>query len=373
VVRGIEAAAGLRVLDVGSLPLPRPVGDGTPVDLRIDPRGERLLLVFEDEIAWRRLDGRPADLASPGWRRERPRLPPGAVIRRVDWAAGRIWITTDHGIVEAESLEGPFRRTASPVGTTDCVEVRDAPPGGVLALCGAGIFALSSVAEASTAEALVAAEGPSRASGVGPRLAPDPPLEEIRRRALLRAGLTARRSHALWAGLRRRALWPELGLRFDADFDSGWQHDRDQSFVSGDTRRLTDRRRDGGQSFGAAIQLDWDLGGVVYPEDSVDLSRELRQVVSLRDDVADEINQLYFERQAIRERLADPAAASSAETRQLFWRAHELDAGLDAWTGGWISQWRAHGAPTPDAAAGDDRAWTPDHPGPKPNGKERRE
>ena len=38
--------------------------------------------------------------------------------------------------------------------------------------------------------------------------------------------------------------------------------------------------------------LDWDLGNLAYPDDSVDLSRELRQVTSLRDDVSDEIHQL---------------------------------------------------------------------------------
>jgi hypothetical protein len=67
--------------------------------------------------------------------------------------------------------------------------------------------------------------------------------------------------------------------------------------------------------------------------------------VSLRDDVADEINQLYFERQSIRKRLSEsPLATGSVEVGEvvrLHWRAQELDAGLDAWTGGWISRWRA--------------------------------
>jgi hypothetical protein len=92
------------------------------------------------------------------------------------------------------------------------------------------------------------------------------------------------------------------------------------------------------------IEFDWDLGGIVYPLESVDLSRELRQVVSLRDDVSDEINQLYFERQTIREKLSARSPTASpiedAEAVRLHWRAQELDAGLDAWTGGWISLWR---------------------------------
>jgi predicted transcriptional regulator len=158
----------------------------------------------------------------------------------------------------------------------------------------------------------------------------------------------------MWDRLRQRAYWPEVGLRFDAEFDSDDQRDDDQAFLSGDTRRLFDHRRDEGRSYQATIELDWDLGGVVYPLESVDLSRELRQVVSLRDDVADEINQLYFERQSIREKLSEQALAGGSveagEVARLHWRAQELDAGLDAWTGGWISRWRALQSDSADLA-----------------------
>ena len=206
-------------------------------------------------------------------------------------------------------------------------------PDRALALCRSGLFVLES-RETST-NAIALAEAPI------PALSVDPPLTEIRRRALIRAGLTARTTQSLWDRLRRRAFWPEVALRFDASFDYDDSRDSDQAFVSGDTRHLRDRASDEGREYSAAIAFDWDLGGVVYPLESVDLSRELRQVVSLRDDVADEINQLYFERQAIRERLESADGVSPSENAQLRWRARELDAGLDSWTGGWISRWRA--------------------------------
>jgi hypothetical protein len=179
-------------------------------------------------------------------------------------------------------------------------------------------------------------------------LPPDPPLAEIRRRALVRAGLTARRSQGMWDRLRRRAFWPEVELRFDADFENDSQRDSDQAFLSGDMRHLRDHSRDEGRRFQAGIEFEWDLGGVVYPLESVDLSRELRQIVSLRDDVADEINQLYFERQTIREELATSGSTATSDLSRLHWRAQELDAGLDAWTGGWISHWRALRSVYPD-------------------------
>ena len=88
---------------------------------------------------------------------------------------------------------------------------------------------------------------------------PDPPVAEIRRRALARAGLRAERGDRLWDGLRRRAFWPELALRFGAEVDRDRSRDRDQSFVSGETRRLYDRARDEGEAYDARLELDNDV------------------------------------------------------------------------------------------------------------------
>jgi len=346
-VRGLEASSGMRVTDVQSLPLPRPGSGEEVVDLVIDPSGRRLFFVYRDAIAWRSIEDPSFTAGSTGWKIERPALPPGAVIRRLGWAQGRIWIATDSGLLESHTLEGPFQRASSPVGTTECFDIQSRPRGRALVLCRAGLFALDLRDTGGSNVLAVSLPAPA------PGLPADPPLEEIRRRALVRAGLTARRSQGMWEGLRRRAYWPELGLSFDADFDYDDQRDDDQSFLSGDTRRLFDHTRDEGRSYRVGIELDWDLGGTVYPLESVDLSRELRQVVSLRDDVADEINQLYFERQTIREKLSESTAAlgsiEAGEAARLRWRAKELDAGLDAWTGGWITRWRLLQAEIPDS------------------------
>lgn len=343
VVRGLESASGMRVTGGGVLPIALPLTDDgdeqAVVDLVIDPDGRRLHLVFEDAIAWRPIEREASAVAMSGWRFERPILPPGASIRALAWASGRVWLATDHGLLSGDSIEGPFRRAASPVGTTSCVEIQPRDLEQALALCRTGLFALST--GSSEGSMAFEAVGSAVRDPSGIRLLPDPPLAEIRQRALLRSGLTAGRAHRMWDRLRRRAYWPDLKLRFDVDLDYDRESDADEAFISGDTRRLFDRTRDEGRHYQAGIEFDWDLGGLVYPLETVDLSRELRQVVSLRDDVADEINQLYFERQAIRESLASSRSTDSNEIVRLTWRARELDAGLDAWTGGWISRWRA--------------------------------
>ena len=365
-VRGMPTPSGLRVIEARRMPLPGALGERVPADLAIGPLGEHLHLVFEDSVASRALTGGSDDDLAAGWQTLRPVLPPGAVIHRLGWAGRRVFLATDHGLLEGAALAGPFARVASSAGASDCVDVKAARAYSVLALCRQGLFALAAI-EGTSARAVMGTPLSATPRPSSTLLPPDPPVQEIRRRALERSGLDVLRDRRLRKGLWRRAFWPEVELRFGADFDQDRSRDADQSFLSGDTRHLLDRTRDDGRRLSATVVLDWELGGIAYPEEAVDLSRELRQVVSLRDDVIDEINQLYFERQSIRDRLATPGAiAAVAEADRLRWRAREIDAGLDAWTGGWISSWRA----TRDArqhvrqddSEGPDREERPDHP-----------
>ena len=84
--------------------------------------------------------------------------------------------------------------------------------------------------------------------------------------------------------------------------------------------------------------MTWNLGDVAYQPESIDISREAREVIELRDDVLDEITQLYFERRAVLAALHAPVAMPHAESLRLRLRAAELAAGIDAWTGGWFSR-----------------------------------
>ncbi|MFP6655637.1 MAG: hypothetical protein VCB25_08415 [Myxococcota bacterium] len=346
VIRASAFDRGGRVTQfrISSVSLPRSgLGEGEAiVDLLIDPAGKRLLFVSEGSIAWRSLeDESSASTASvfSRWRFVRPTLPPGASIRGLGWATGRVWIATNHGLLAGDTIDGPFRRAASPVGTTSCVDVQAGARDQVFALCRSGLFALSKflAPDFSGTGEIATISGTSSLI----RLLPDPPLPEIRRRALRRAGLTVRRAQRMWNRLGRRAYWPDLELRFDLEFDFDREREFDQAFISGERRDLFDRTFETGRSYSAVIELDWELGEIVYPLETIDLSRELRQLVTLRDDVSDEINQLYFERQAIREKLAAFGRTDLKESIRLSWRAREIDAGLDAWTGGWISHWRS--------------------------------
>jgi hypothetical protein len=139
-----------------------------------------------------------------------------------------------------------------------------------------------------------------------------------------------------------------VGLRFGTDRRTARRWDNDQSFISGDTRHLRDEDGDRSLDLDASINFAWDFGDTAYDPEYVDLSRESRLVIALRDDVLDEVNQLYFERLGLLRQLARPpdelpptagAGEGAAPDRlRLELRVGELTAGLDAWTGGWFSR-----------------------------------
>jgi hypothetical protein len=136
--------------------------------------------------------------------------------------------------------------------------------------------------------------------------------------------------------LARRGFLPEVDLDLAYGGDRLRHRAYDESFTSGAVRQLHDRDRTRIRDFAADLTLSWDLGNVVYDRDRVDVSKETRELIELRDDVLDEVNHLYFERERVLLDLA--ASASPADAARLRLRAEELAAGLDAWSGGWFSQ-----------------------------------
>jgi hypothetical protein len=175
------------------------------------------------------------------------------------------------------------------------------------------------------------------ASGL-PAAPADPPIERVHREALHYLGLAPSRMEALRRGAQQRAWWPVVVVRATAQWDDSWSTDFDQAFLSGSTRHLTDRGRDRGDDFDVSLSLSWDLGGIAYEPESIDVSRETREVIELRDDLLDEINQLYFERRRVLAELGALDEPPTPEQRRLLLRADELAAGIDAWTGGWFSR-----------------------------------
>jgi hypothetical protein len=174
-------------------------------------------------------------------------------------------------------------------------------------------------------------------------LSGEPSIQSVHRAAIAYLELHRGRFEPMRRRVNRRGWLPILTLRGDHDTGEGWNTDYDQAYLSGDTRFLVDRDFDRSRDWGVALTLTWDLADLAYHPEEIDVSREARELLELRDDVLDEITQLYFERRRVLAELA--ALADPAAQARLRLRADELAAGIDAWTGGWFSRNAAAPAP----------------------------
>lgn len=266
----------------------------------------------------------PGGERSARWEVVYPVLPPEAQITDVEVVQGRVWLATTGGLLQGARLAGPHRRASSPAGSRALTAVA----------CAGDVVFAASTSQLLAGEVL---RWPSAVRVSETRMPRDPELARVHTRALTLLRLEPQRSDALWRGLARRGWWPTLSLQGGADYNSGRTRDYDENFSYGQINRLNDRNIERSTDYDAGILLSWDLGELAYSNDAVDLSREIRQVIGLRDNVLDEINQLYFDRQRALRALAGFADWSDPEAAALRLRALELAAGLDAWTGGWFS------------------------------------
>ena len=299
-----------------------PQGEG-PVDLAVDAAGD-LFVVMHRSLAVRSARGE--------WRVERLVLPPGAVPLRIAAETGRLWLATDAGLLFATGPAGPWQRAGAPAGNAV-----------VAALAGARDRLVVATAQGllQRAPAAPVAAAAPKPTGTGRS---DPPISAVQKRALSYVSLDPRRMRDLWDAAGRRAWAPDVFVRGDYGEDYDRSRSYDEAFISGDTHSLFDRDRQRGDGYSVSLGFSWDLGDAVFNLDRIDVSREARLVIQLRDDVLDEVNQLYFERQRVLASLDAPPADEPVDLLRL--RAAELASGLDAWTGGWFGEQIASDGPS---------------------------
>ena len=87
-----------------------------------------------------------------------------------------------------------------------------------------------------------------------------------------------------------------------------------------------------------AVTVSWDLGDLIWNDDQTSIDARSRLLVQLRDDILDEITQLYFERRRLQiELLTDPPKTLQNKLEKEL-KLQKLTAGIDALTGGWFSK-----------------------------------
>ncbi len=86
------------------------------------------------------------------------------------------------------------------------------------------------------------------------------------------------------------------------------------------------------------LALRWDLGDFLYNREQLRISTEARRLVELRQDVVEQVTLYYFDRRTARiDMILNPPADPYSRVEMLL-QIQQLDASLDAMTGGYFTQ-----------------------------------
>ncbi|MFV1979490.1 MAG: hypothetical protein ACC649_09080, partial [Myxococcota bacterium] len=319
-------------------------GQRPPVDIALDVGDTAIAVIFESELVVR-------ETGAADWKQLRPTLPPGASALRLAAALDRYWLATDRGLLVAANLRGPWRRAQANSGS-DAIFDLEPGEGALFAAtdnglavaqlasdlsAAAGSAQLTSDFSIAAAISPFASEPPVAAEVPQPVIDPsEPDVHSVHRAAVRYLSLDPSRLAALRRGVSRRGWLPILSFRATRDNDRRRRSDYDEAFISGEMRRLNDRDYDRNRELELQLIVSWDFGDIAYHPESIDVSLEAREIIELRDDVLDEITQLYFERRRVLAAFAvQPDSPGASELRL---RAAQLAAGIDAWTGGWYGR-----------------------------------
>jgi hypothetical protein len=295
-------------------------GKGGPVDVVLGLSGADVVLVYPSALALRDAQG--------AWSAVQLDLPPGAEVVRLASGAGKLSLATLRGLLVADALEGPWGRAGPPAGSA-AVRALAGDSGVLFAAADTGLLA-GAAPQASAASAVLQA----------PRLVlpEEPGIERVHQAALAYLRLGPNWMDKLKQGAARRGLLPVVVLHGALAHDTTRATTWDEAVTSGSLWSLVDRDYDRAEDYDVGLTFSWDLGDLAYNPEEIDVSREAREVIELRDDVLDEITQLYFERRRVLAQLAQLPDPGEAERLRLRLRADELAAGIDAWTGGWFGR-----------------------------------
>lgn len=160
----------------------------------------------------------------------------------------------------------------------------------------------------------------------------DPPVAEVQRAALEYFRVTQSDLSGYRAAARLKGLFPALSGGYDQGQSALTKLSTDQakwpSPFDARNPQVTDQDDGLSRSFGAT--LSWDLGTLVFNSDELDAYG----LVGIHEDVVKEVTRLYYTRQHNLLVLALDAPTDVRARAALVLRTRELEAMLDAMTGG---------------------------------------
>jgi hypothetical protein len=166
----------------------------------------------------------------------------------------------------------------------------------------------------------------------------DPPVAFLRGAATALALAEPDRARSMLGRARWAALLPELRVRLDRRYSRTESLDLGQSAAD---PLATPVGVDSINDMRYEWRATWDLGRIVFNPDEVGASTHALRMAEVRRELETVVIRLYFERRRLKAEALATDASDGAPGVRVEIRIQELEAELDALTGGAFSRWRA--------------------------------
>ena len=174
----------------------------------------------------------------------------------------------------------------------------------------------------------------------------DPPIAFLRAAAIALALAEPDRARAMVSRARWAALLPELRVRLDRRLSRTESLDLGRSPVD---PLATPVGVDSINDMRYEWRATWDLGRIVFNPDEVGASSHALRMAEVRREVETVVIRLYFERRRLKAEALASDASDVGPGLHAEIRIQELEAELDALTGGAFSRWGSSRAGEPTA------------------------
>ncbi len=164
----------------------------------------------------------------------------------------------------------------------------------------------------------------------------EPSILDLQREAMEYANVSPEKIRDWKERLHRRALLPKF--KVDVDLDTTKSVSDSVAVSSSGAENVGPDDKTVYKASGLGLSLEWDLGDLVWSDEEISIDTRSKLTVELRDDILDQVNQLYFERRRLITKFILSPPKDKEKLLDMFNRLQHLRADIDGLTGGYLTK-----------------------------------
>jgi len=161
----------------------------------------------------------------------------------------------------------------------------------------------------------------------------EPPVRDVQDAAVRYAEVSPTKISQWRKDAAKKALLPQLHVGLDRNSTDLWHWEGGST-----TKNDDDCLRRGRDTVDWDISLSWDLSDLLWSDSQTSIDVRSKLMVELRNDILDQVNKLYFERQRIRSELDNLPIEDRKRRFEKQLKLEEVTASLDGLTAGYYSE-----------------------------------